>query len=276
MDINEIYQQVITYISNYAWNILGAILTFFIGKWIARRITSVLGKVLRRQNVDETLIRFLDNMAYYALLIVVFMATADQLGINTSSFLAIFGAAGLAVGLALKDSLGNFASGVMLVFFRPFKIGDAVTAGGVTGKVEKISVFNTTFLTPDNQVMIVPNGQITNDVITNITANPTRRLDMVFGIGYEDDIPKARGVFERILNEESRLLKDPEPLIAVSELADSSVNFFVRPWVKTEDYWDVKFDLTEKIKIALDEAGISIPYPQTDIHLYKEENNEGD
>lgn len=272
MDVNAIYEQILNFISNYAWNILGAILTFIIGRWIAKKITSLLGKLLTRQNVDETLVRFLDNIAYYALLIVVFMATADQLGIDTSSFLAIFGAAGLAVGLALKDSLGNFASGVMLVFFRPFKIGDVVSAGGITGKVENISIFNTTFLTPDNQVMIVPNGQITNDVITNITANPTRRLDMVFGIGYDDDIKAARDVFKKILEEESRILKDPEPVIAVSELADSSVNFFVRPWVKTEDYWNVKFDVTEKIKIALDAAGISIPYPQTDVHLYKQED----
>ena len=197
------------------------------------------------------------------------MATADQLGVNTSSFLAIFGAAGLAVGLALKDSLGNFASGVMLVFFRPFKIGDVVTAGGVTGKVENISVFNTIFITPDNQRVIVPNGQIANDVITNITANPTRRLDMVFGIGYEDDIAKARKVFEDILNSEARVLKDPAHVIVVSELADSSVNFNVRPWVKSDDYWAVRADLTEKIKLAFDENSISIPYPQMDVHLEK-------
>jgi len=272
MDLNEIYQMIITYVSDYAWNILGAILTFVIGRWIARKITSLLGKLLRRQDVDETLIRFLDNIAYYALLIVVFMATADQLGINTSSFLAIFGAAGLAVGLALKDSLGNFASGVMLVFFRPFKIGDVVSVSSVTGKVDKISVFNTTILTPDNQVMIIPNGQITNDVITNITAQPTRRLDMVFGISYDDDIKTARNVFQSILNDESRILKEPEPVIVVSELADSSVNFFVRPWVNTEDYWNVKFDLTERIKIALDEAGISIPYPQSEIHINKQDH----
>lgn len=272
MDINAIYQQLSEFVSNYTWNIVGAILVFVIGKWIARRITRLLSKVLRRQEVDETLVRFLDNISYYALLIVVFMATADQLGVDTNSFLAIFGAAGLAVGLALKDSLGNFASGVMLVFFRPFSIGDVVTAGGITGKVEHISIFNTTFLTPDNQRMIVPNGQITNDVITNITANPTRRLDLVFGISYDDDIKLAKEVFERILSEDDRVLKDPPPVIAVSELADSSVNFFVRPWVKTEEYWDVKFDLTEKTKVALEAAGLSIPYPQRDVHHY----NSGD
>lgn len=270
MDINAITEQVTVYITNYAWNILGAILIFFIGKWVVRKLTSLLGKLLTRQGIDETLIRFLDNISYYALLIVVLMAAADQLGVNTSSFLAIFGAAGLAVGLALKDSLGNIASGVMLVFFRPFKIGDVVTAGGVTGKVESISVFNTVFLTFDNQRMIVPNGQITNDVITNINANPTRRLDLLFGISYEDDIIKAKQLFETILGADPRVLSSPAPLIVVSELAESSVNFFVRPWVNTDDYWDVKYDLIEKIKLALDEAGIRIPYPQTDIHLYKE------
>ncbi len=270
MDINAITEQITAYVTSYAWNILGAILIFLIGKWVARKMTTLLGKLLKRQKVDETLIQFLDNISYYSLMIVVLMAVADQLGIDTTSFLAIFGAAGLAIGLALKDSLGNFASGVMLVFFRPFKIGDVVSAGGVTGKVESISVFNTIFLTFDNQRMIVPNGQITNAVITNINANPTRRLDLVFGIGYEDDIIKAKALFKALLLAEPRVLKDPEPLIAVSELADSSVNFFVRPWVKTEDYWDVKFELTEKIKIALDEAGISIPFPQSDIHLYRE------
>ncbi|NQV16036.1 mechanosensitive ion channel [bacterium] len=272
MDINNLTEQAVKYFSDYAWNILGALLIFLVGKWLARKLTSLLGKLLKRQNVDETLIRFLDNISYYALMIVVLMATADRLGIDTTSFLAIFGAAGLAVALALKDSLGNFASGVMLVFFRPFKIGDTVNAGGVTGTVENITVFNTIFLTPDNKRVIVPNGQITNDIITNINANPTRRLDLVFGIGYEDDISKAKEIFKRSLDVDSRVLRDPAPLIAVSELADSSVNIFVRPWVKTEDYWSVNYDLTESIKLALDEAGISIPFPQSDVHLSQKDS----
>ncbi len=271
MDIETISEQIGSFITNYAWNILGALLIFFIGRWVARKLVSLLGKILARQKIDETLIRFLDNIAYYSLMVVVLMATADRLGVDTTSFLAIFGAAGLAVGLALKDSLGNIASGVMLVFFRPFKIGDVVTAGGVTGKVESISVFNTIFLTPDNQRMVVPNGQITNATITNINANPTRRLDLVFSIGYEDNILTVRAIFKNALEADARILEDPAPQIVVSELADSSVNFFVRPWVKTEDYWDVKFDLIEKIKLALDEAGISIPFPQTDVHLHQTE-----
>ena len=247
MDAQSILDQVTTFITSYTWDILGSILIFVVGKWLARKMVSLLSKLLAKQHVDETLIRFLDNIAYYALMVVVLMATADRLGVDTSSFLAIFGAAGLAVGLALKDSLGNFASGVMLVFFRPFKIGDVVTAGGVTGKVEGISIFNTTFLTFDNQRMIVPNGQITNDVITNINANPTRRLDLVFGIGYGDNLLTAKAIFKNILESDARILEDPAPLIVVSELADSSVNFYVRPWVNTTDYWAVKFDLTEKI-----------------------------
>ena len=269
MDVQALLEQATLYITDYALNILGALLIFLIGKWIAKKLVSLLGRLMVKQQVDETLIRFMDNIVYYTLLVVVIMAAADRLGVNTSSFLAIVGAAGLAVGLALKDSLGNFASGVMLVFFRPFKIGDVVTAGGVTGKVEAISIFNTTFLTFDNQRMIVPNGQITNDTIININANPTRRLDLVFGISYEDNILTAKAIFKNILESETRILEAPVPQIVVSELADSSVNFNVRPWVKTEDYWDLKWELTEKIKLALDEAGITIPFPQRDVHLHQ-------
>lgn len=271
MDINAFVEQAITFLKDYSWNVIGAILTFFIGRWVAKKLAQLFKKILVRQNVDITLLKFFDNLVYYALLIVVLMASADQLGINTSSFLAIFGAAGLAVGLALKDSLGNIASGVMLVFFRPFKIGDWVNAGGISGTVQTISIFNTTFVSPDNQVMIVPNGQITNGVITNVTANPTRRLDMVYGISYGDDLRKARVVFETVLADEPRVLPEPVPVIAVAELANSSVNFNVRPWVNTSEYWAVKWALTEKIKLALDEAGISIPFPQTDIHLHQVE-----
>jgi len=271
MDFQEISKQGIELISAYTWNIFGALVIFIVGKWLARKLATLLKKLMYKQGVDQTLVRFLDNIVYYALLVVVIMAAADRLGVNTSSLLAIFGAAGLAVGLALKDSLGNFASGVMLVFFRPFKIGDMVTAGGITGKVERITMFNSIFITPDNQTVIVPNGQITSGVITNITANPTRRLDMVFGISYGDNILTAKAIFKNALDSEPRILPEPAPMIVVSELADSSVNFFVRPWVKTEDYWAVKFDLTEKIKIALEEAGITIPFPQRDIHIHQVE-----
>ncbi|MEC4677190.1 MAG: mechanosensitive ion channel domain-containing protein, partial [Nitrospirota bacterium] len=194
-----------------------------------------------------------------------------QLGINTTSFLTIIGAAGLAIALALKDSLSNFASGVMLVLFRPFREGDVVTAAGMTGKVTNIAIFNTTLTTGDNQLVIVPNSAITANVITNVTANSTRRIDLVIGIGYNDDIAKAKKIIMRLIEADSRILKDPAPGIALAELADSSVNFNVRPWVKKEDYWAVRSDLMEQIKITFDEEGISIPYPQQDVHLFPEQ-----
>ncbi len=254
----------------YSTKVLAAILVFIVGKWISRKIASLVGRIITRNNVDVTLIPFFESLTYYSLLVLVVIAAASQLGINTTSFLTIVGAAGLAIGLALKDSLSNFASGVMLILFRPFKVGDVVSAGGVTGKVVAISIFNTILFTPDNQKIIVPNSKITADVITNVTANDTRRIDLVIGIGYDDDIDAARQILSRLIAEDKRILPEPEAVIALSELADSSVNFVVRPWVKGSDYWDVRFDLTEKIKKAFDEANIGIPYPQQDVHLYVE------
>ncbi len=202
-------------------------------------------------------------------MVVVILSALDQLGIETTSFLAILGAAGLAIGLALKDSLSNFASGVMIILFRPYKTGDIVSAGGVTGKVVDIHLFNTEFTTPDNQKILVPNGAVTSGSITNINAHDTRRIDLTIGIGYDDNIKKAKDILFDIVNKNEKILKDPFVTIAVSELGDSSVNFVVRPWVNTPDFWDVKFDLIETIKNRFDEEGISIPYPQTDVHLYK-------
>ena len=253
----------------YTTNIAIAIIIFFIGKWLAKKITLVLVKLFEKQNMDKTLSNFIDDIIYCLLMAVVIITSLNQLGIDTTSFLAILGAAGLAIGLALKDSLSNFASGVMIIMFRPYKIGDVVTAGGVTGKVIEIHLFNTEFTTPDNQKILVPNGAITADSITNINAHDTRRVDLVIGISYDDNIKKAKELLIKIVNENEKVLKDPEVTIAVSELADSSVNFIVRPWVNTPDYWDVKFDLTETIKNRFDEEGLCIPYPQTDVHLYK-------
>ena len=262
---------VIGWVSIYSVKIVAAILIFIIGKWLAHKISKLLSKLLEKNNVDVTLIDFLSNITYYTLMIVVLIAVASQLGINTTSFLAVIGAAGLAVGLALKDSLSNFASGIMLILFRPFRVGDAISVGGVTGKVEKITIFTTILNTFDNQRVIIPNGNLTNGVIQNITANSTRRVDLVMGIGYEDDIAKAKKIMADIISADGLILKDPAPTIAVSELGESSVKFVVRPWVKTEDYWNVYFDLTEKIKIAFDKEGISIPYPQRDVHIYNEQ-----
>ena len=256
--------------SDYSLNIIGAILIFLVGKWLARRISNLLAKLLERNNIDLTLVHFLTNLTYYSLIVLVVVAAAGRLGINTTSFLTIIGAAGLAVGLALKDSLSNFAAGVMLVLFRPFTIGDVVSTAGITAKVEKITIFNTLFCSPDNQLIIVPNNKIISDIITNITAKDTRRIDLTVGISYSDDMAKTKDILIRLAKEESRILADPAPTVAVAELADSSVNLVFRPWVKTAEYWDVRFDLTERIKNRLDEAGISIPFPQQDVHLFVE------
>jgi small conductance mechanosensitive channel len=268
MNIDKIIETLTYWVATYSVKIIAALLIFLIGKWLAGKISKLISKLLGKNRVDVTLLSFLENIIYYTLIIIVIIAALGQLGINTTSFLTIVGAAGLAIGLALKDSLSNFASGVMLILFRPFGEGDAVTAGGVSGSVVAISLFNTTLNTPDNQRIIVPNSSITGNVITNVTANDTRRVDLVIGVGYDDDIKKAKEVLTKIIQEEPRVLDTPKPLIAVSELADSSVNFVVRPWVKTSDYWAVYFDLTEKIKLTFDEQGISIPYPQQDVHIH--------
>jgi len=268
MDINV--EAIQGWISLYMFNIIGAILIFIVGKWLARKIANLLAKLMEKSDVDGTLINFLKNLAYYTMVVLVVVAAVGRLGVNTTSFLTIIGAAGLAVGLALKDSLSNFAAGVMLVLFRPFTIGDVVSTAGITAKVEKITIFNTLFCTADNQLVIVPNNKIISDIITNINAKDTRRIDLVVGISYTDDMVQTKDILEGLAKNDSRILTDPETTIAVAELADSSVNLVFRPWVKTTDYWAVRFDLTESIKNALDEAGISIPYPQQDVHLFVE------
>ena len=270
IDINKYIEMVTYWVTTYSVKIIAALLILFIGKWLARKITKLITKLMEKNNVDITLVRFLDSIMYYSMMVMVVIAAAGQLGINTTSFLTIVGAAGLAIGLALKDSLSNFASGVMLVLFRPYRVHDYVDIGGVAGTVMSISLFTTELNTVDNKKVIVPNASITSNVITNVTANPTRRVDLVIGIGYGDDIKKAKEVIHSVLAEEKRLLAEPAPVVAVSELGDSSVNFVVRPWVKTSDYWNVYFALHENIKIAFDENGISIPFPQTDVHLFQE------
>lgn len=266
----QVFQQLIQkYAVDYGLKLIFALLIFLIGKWIAKRLASLCEKIMDKNGVEVTLRKFLNNIIYYVLLIAVVLAAAGELGINTTSFLTVLGAASLAVGLALKDSLANFSSGVMLILFRPFKIGDVVNVAGETGKVIEITVFNTIIHTGDNQKKIIPNGAISNDTITNITANPTRRIDLVIGIGYDDDIRKAKESLEKIVKADSRVLSEPAPTIAVSELADSSVNLVVRPWVKTTEYWDVYFALMEAIKLTFDEEKISFPYPQQDVHLHK-------
>src|SRR5574344_2209497 len=235
----------------YSISFVFALLIFFIGKWISKSVVKILGKALRKVGgVDETLVKFLENIVYYALLTVVIIAALNKLGIATTSFLAILGAAGLAIGLALKDSLGNFASGVMIVIFKPFKGGDSVIAGGVTGTVTEVTIFNTVFLTADNQKIIVPNSSITSASITNVNANDTRRIDIVVGISYEDSIKQAKEVLEKVIKENEKVLKDKTIGIGVSALADSSVNLTVNVWVKSSDYASAKAELLESIKVT--------------------------
>lgn len=236
---------------------------------VAGIIVSLVEKLLAKAKMEEILINFISSIVSAVLTLFIIVAALDRLGVDTTSLIALMGAAGLAVGLALQGSLQNFAAGVMLIIFRPFKAGDYVDAGGTSGTVETIKIFNTVLKTPDNREVIVPNGAIYGGTITNFSARATRRIDMVFGIGYGDDIRKAKEVIKAILESDERILKDPEPLIAVGELGDNSVNFNVRPWVNSGDYWPVKFDLNERIKLAFDENGISIPYPQMDVHMAK-------
>lgn len=250
-------------IGAYTFSLIMALLIFLIGKWITNRIVSVLGKILRKvKGMDETLIKFLENIVYYALIIVVILTALGKLGVETTSFLAILGAAGLAIGLALKDSLGNFASGVMIILFKPFKVGDSVTAGGATGTVKEVGIFSSIFTTPDNQKIIVPNGAITKGSITNINAYDTRRIDLVIGVDYKDDIRKAKEVLTTVINSHEKVLKEKPIGIVVSELAESSVNFTINVWVKTSDFSEVKFYLLENIKLSFDKEGITIPTPK--------------
>ncbi|TCK18080.1 small conductance mechanosensitive channel [Thiogranum longum] len=245
-----------------------AIAIFIIGRWVAKWLTGIVEKLMNKSNLDVMLVNFIGNLVYTVLLLVVVMAALDHLGIETTSLLAVFGAAGLAIGLALKDSLANFSSGVMIILFRPFKVGDFVEAGGATGVIEEVQMFATIMRTGDNREIIVPNGQIYSGTITNYSARPTRRIDLVFGIGYDDDIAKAKQIINDIMKQDERILSDPEPAVAMAELADSSVNFNVRPWVKSGDYWPVHADLLEKVKLAFDANGISIPYPQQEVHMH--------
>jgi len=253
----------------WAGKIILALIIYIIGKWIARKLTSVTRKVMTGRSVDETLVNFLANIIYAVLLVAVILAALDTLGMNVTSLLAVVGAAGLAVGLALKDSLGNFASGVMLVMFRPFSKGDVVEVAGVTGKVDEVRIFSTIMTTPDNKQIIIPNGQVAGDTITNYTAKDVRRVDLVFGVGYDDDLKVAREVLTRVCTSHPKVLEDPAFNIFVLNLGDSSVDFAVRPWTKTEDYWTVWGDVLEQGKLELEAAGCSIPYPQSDVHLHK-------
>ena len=260
-------------LTQFGYKIIAAVLIFFIGRWIAKLLVKFAKKIMAKAEMEDTLERFLANLLYAVLMAAIAIATINQLGVQTTSLLAIVGAAGLAIGLALQGSLANFASGDMIVGFRPYRVGDFIEAGGVSGTVVEVQIFTTVLKSPDNKKIIVPNSQIMAGTIVNISANPTRRLDLVAGCGYDDDLDKVRRVLEEIVAADDRVLADPAPTIAVSELADSSVNFVVRPWVNAGDYWPTHFDMTEAIKKRFDAEGISIPYPQQDVHMYQHSEN---
>lgn len=259
---------------DYGIKILVALAIFIIGKWLARKIANGFEKLFEKRNFDSAISSFFSSLIYAGLLVFVIIAAISHLGFNTTSLVAILGAAGLAIGLSLQGSLSNFASGVLIVTFKPFRSGDFVEAGGVAGVVKEIQIFSTMLTTPDNKRVIVPNSAITGGPITNYSAMKTRRVDLVIGVGYNADLKITKTLLSDLVNNHPLVLKSPEPVVAVSELADSSVNFVVRPWVKTADYWAAYFELLEQIKIALDDAGIEIPFPQMSVHVNQENNNE--
>src|SRR6056297_1027734 len=269
IDLEQLGAKAQTLATEFGVDIIAALAIFIIGRWVANLITKGMRRLMERANVDATLVKFLSNIVRVLLLIFVILAAIGQLGIQTTSLIAVLGAAGLAVGLALQGSLSNFAAGVLVIIFRPYKVGDYIEGAGVAGTVDEVQIFNTVLKTPDNVRIIVPNSQITG-IITNYSAHETRRVDFTFGSGYADDIDKAKKIIEDVLTSDERVFEDPAPQIVVAELADSSVNIVARPWSKAADYWSLKFDVTETVKKRFDAEGISIPFPQRDVHVYYE------
>ena len=268
--MEQLLEKLIDWGSTFGIKLIAAIAIFVIGRMIAKGISKMIKKVMDKKNVDETISSFVSSLTFSALFIFVILAALSQVGIQTTSFMAIIGAAGLAIGLALQGSLSNFAAGFLIILFRPFKMGDYVEAGGVSGSIAKISIFTTEINTVDNKKIIVPNAQIMNGTITNYSAEETRRVDLTFGVGYEADIKKVKDILSSIITKHELILKDPEPFVRLGNLGDSSIDFKVRVWTKTADYWAVFFDLTESAKEAFDKENINIPYPQMDVHMIKE------
>ena len=266
---NGLIGQAISFITIYGVKIVVAVAIFLIGKWLAKRIADFAERRMSSNSVDVTISKFVKNILYYILMIVIIIAALGQLGIQTASFVAIVGAAGLAVGLALQGSLSNFASGVLLILFRPIKVGDFAEVAGVAGSIHEISIFATTILTGDNKTITVSNTAVMGGNITNYSTQATRRVDIVVGVSYNANIQQVKNELQALADADTRILKDQEVIIGVSELADSSVNLVFRPWVKSADYWPVMFDLNEKIKNRFDEVGIGIPYPTMDLNVTK-------
>lgn len=253
----------------YGMNIISAVLTLVIGLFVARLISGALHKILNKRKLDSTIVDFVSHMLRYVIIAFVVIAALSRIGVQTTSFIALLGAAGLAVGLALQGALSNFASGVLIITLRPFKAGEYIEAAGIAGSVESVQIFATTLTTPDNKFVVVPNSAILGGNIINYSRKPSRRIDLTIGVSYAADLAKTKAVLEKVITDNKSVLKSPAPQIAVAELADSSVNLVVRPWVKSELYWDVRFQLMEAIKNGLDDAGIEIPFPQMDIHTDK-------
>ena len=267
-DWAEVWTMIQTTGVDFGINLITAIVIFFIGKWVVNLVVKGMLKAMQKSDVDTTLRRFVANLVRMLLMLFVIIAAIGALGVKTASLVALIGAAGLAVGLALQGSLSNFAAGVLIVMFRPYKVGDWIEGGGVSGAVEEVQILTTVLKTGDNKRVIIPNSQIMGTTITNYSANDTRRVDLVVGVSYSDDLDKVRKELQDLVAADDRILDDPAVTIAVSELADSSVNFVLRPWVRTADYWGVYFDLTEAIKKRFDEVGISIPFPQQDVYVH--------
>lgn len=265
----ELMDQAIALVMTYAPKVVLAIITLVVGLWLINRFVGVLDNKLGKK--DPTLNKFLCGLIGAILKILLFISVASMVGIATTSFIAIIGAAGLAIGLALQGSLGNFAGGVLILIFKPFKVGDTIEAQGYLGAVAEISILYTIVNTFDNRRIVIPNGSLSNATLVNVSYYDTRRCDMTFGIAYGDDIDKARAVIKQLLNEDERVLPEPEPRISVGSLGDNSVNIIVRPWTKTDDLWPVYWDMHERVKKAFDKEGITIPFPQRDVHLYKHE-----
>lgn len=259
------------YILPWGTQIILALVIFFVGRIVVGLVASAVGKVMTKANLDPILVNFLSGILRSVMMLLVVVFALSQLGLDTTSLVALLGAAGLAVGLSLKDSLSHFAAGVMLIVFRPFKVGDVVEVNGVIGSVEQITILSTRLKSPDNKVITVPNANVFGNTMTNYSEQPTRRVDMVFGIGYGSDLLKAKAILEEMVTNHELTLAEPAPKVAVSELADSSVNFIVRPWVNAADYWTVYWEMMEAVKLRFDQEGIEIPFPQVSVHMEKED-----
>ncbi len=269
-DIQKYFDQIVDLVVLYGAQLLLAIVVLIIGLWVIKRVVKMIDKIMTKRNVDPSLKPFLRSIAGALLKVMLIISVASMVGVEMTSFIAVLGAAGLAVGLALQGSLANFAGGVLILLLKPFKVGDFIEGGGHSGTVREIQIFYTYLTTPSNQEVVIPNGDLSNDSITNYSFHDTRRMELVYGIGYEDDIDKAKEILMRLMHEDERILKEPEPMLFVDSLADSSVNIQIRCWANRPDYWDIRWNFPEKVKKAFDEANISIPFPQRDVHLFQE------